>query len=289
MSRFVWAMSAAFVGACVGWAGQSAPAKDALPDFPSNNVAWIAINSDFTPLPRGPKPLGFDPKYRFVRNDQPGPASYRPAALGNPNLRPWVVAQLKRYNDKVFVGEIGTTPRWQRLPGGVPGVSIFVVEPVFILQGHEEVLLIYSGNHEVRDVYRDGPHSAKLKPSWYSESAGHYEGDTLVVDTIGLSEKAVIDHYHTPHTQQLDVTERYHLIEAGKQLEVNLAGDDPGAFNAPRPAVQRYDRARRPRTLATNRLYREQRQHLPLAVVRAGAPSRQAEFLSQGGRPWLQG
>jgi hypothetical protein len=243
MLKFACAMSAAFVGASLGWAAQSAPAKDALPDFQSNNVAWIAINSDFTAVPEGPKPVGFDPKYPFVRNDQPGPATYRVADLSNPNLKPWVVAELKRYNDKVFAGEIGTTPRWQCLPGGVPGFSIFVVEPVFFVQGPKEVLLIYSGNHEVRHVYLDGPHSTQVKPSWYGESVGRYEGDTLVVDTIGLSEKAVIDNYHTPHTEQLHVTERYRLIEGGKQLEVNLTVEDPGAFNASWQAVQHYDRA----------------------------------------------
>ena len=221
--------------------------KSAIPDFSSLGMAWMAINSDFTPVAGAPKPVGFDPKYPFVRNDQPGQATYRVADLDNPNLKPWVVAELKRYNDKVFAGEIGTTPRWSCLPGGVPGFSIFVVEPVYLVQGPKEVLLIYSGNHEVRHVYLDVPHSRNPKISWYGESVGHYEGDSLVVDTIGLSPKAVIDNYHTPHTDQLHVTERYHLVNDGKTLEVNLVVEDPGAFNAPWQAVQHYQRlANRP-------------------------------------------
>jgi hypothetical protein len=217
----------------------------AIPDFSSNNVAWIAINSDFTPVPGSPKPVVFDPQHPFRRNDEPGPATYRVADLDNPNLKPWVKAELKKNNDRVLAGDIGSTPRWSCLPGGVPGFSIFVVEPVFIVQGPKEVLLIYSGNHEVRHVYLDVPHSRNPAPSWYGESIGHYEGDELVVDTIGLSPKAVIDNYHTPHTEALHVTERYHLVEGGKTLEVNLVVEDPGAFNAPWKTIQHYARANR--------------------------------------------
>ncbi len=212
-----------------------------IPNFSSFNDGWIAINSDFTPVPgNGPKPVTFDPKYPFRRNDEPGAATYRVANLNNPNLKPWAIAELKKYNDLVFAGQLGTTPRWSCLPGGVPGFSLFVVEPVYIVQSPKEVLLIYSGNREVRHVYMGVPHSANLKPSWYGESVGHYEGDTLVVDTIGLSPKAVIDNYHTPHTTALHVVERYHLIDNGRQLQTDLLVEDPGTFNRPWQAIQHY-------------------------------------------------
>jgi hypothetical protein len=214
--------------------------KASIPDFSSFDYGWIAINSDFTPVAGSPKPVTYDPKYPFRRNDEPGQATYRVADLDNPNLKPWAIAELKRYNDKVFAGEIGTTPRWSCLPGGVPGFSLFVVEPVYVVQGPKEVLLIYSGNREVRHVYLDTPHTKNPKLTWYGESVGHYEGDTLVVDTIGLSPKAVIDNYHTPHTEALHVVERYHLIDGGRQLEVNLTIEDPGTFNAPWQTVQHY-------------------------------------------------
>ena len=84
-------------------------------------------------------------------------------------------------------------------------------------------------------------------PSWYGESVGHYEGDTLVVDTIGLDPKAVVDNYHTPHTTKLHVVERYHVIDGGRRLEVNLTIDDPDTFIAPWETVQRYTKtANRP-------------------------------------------
>jgi hypothetical protein len=229
---------------CVASAGLALSAEtSAIPDFSSLNDGWIAINSDFTPVPGGPKPVGFDPNYPFRRNDEPGPATYRVADLTNPNVKPWAIAELKKYNDKVFAGELGITPRWSCLPGGVPGFSLFVVEPVYIVQSPKEVLLIYSGNREVRHVYLDAPHTKNPKLSWYGESVGHYQGDALIVDTIGLSPKAVIDNYHTPHTDQLHVVERYHLTQGGKQLEVNLTVEDPGTFYQPWQAVQHYTKA----------------------------------------------
>ena len=242
-SVLVIGISAAAVafGAANLAAGRDTP----IPDFFSLNDGWLAINSDFTPVPGpGPKPVTYDRKFPFRRNDEPGPATYRVADLNNPNLKPWAIAELKKYNDRVFAGDLGTTPRWSCLPGGVPGFSLFVVDPIYIVQSPKEVLLIYSGNREVRHVYMDVPHSNNPVPSWYGESVGHYEGDALVVDTIGLSPKAVIDNYHTPHTTDLHVVERYHMIDGGRQLETNLLVEDPGTFYQPWQAVQHYTKVR---------------------------------------------
>ena len=87
-------------------------------------------------------------------------------------------------------------------------------------------------------------HSKNVKPSWYGESVGHYEGgDTLVVDTIGLNTKTFVDNYRTPHTDQLHVVERFRISSDGKydpgQRERR---EDPGAFTMPWNAVQRFAR-----------------------------------------------
>jgi hypothetical protein len=87
------------------------------------------------------------------------------------------------------------------------------------------------------------PHSAHVTPSWFGESVGHYEGDTLVVDTIGMNDQTWIDNYRTPHTDKLHVIERFHMIDGGKTLEVNVHVEDPGAFTTPWNAIQRYGRA----------------------------------------------
>jgi hypothetical protein len=79
-----------------------------------------------------------------------------------------------------------------------------------------------------------------VKTSWYGESIGRYEGDTLVVDTIGLDDRTVVDGFGTPHTKQLHVIERFHLIEGGKVLEANVHVEDPGAFTMPWDAIQHF-------------------------------------------------
>jgi hypothetical protein len=85
-------------------------------------------------------------------------------------------------------------------------------------------------------------HPRDLKPSWHGHSVGHYEGDTLVVDTIGLNDKTFVDGFHTPHTEQLHVVERYRLLDAGQTLELEVTIEDPGAFTTPWKGIQRYSR-----------------------------------------------
>jgi hypothetical protein len=58
--------------------------------------------------------------------------------------------------------------------------------------------MVEESGHQARYIYLNEPHSANVKPSWLGESVGHYEGDTLVVDTIGLSTKTVVDSFRTP-------------------------------------------------------------------------------------------
>src|SRR5438876_80733 len=83
-----------------------------------------------------------------------------------------------------------------------------------------QVVMVYSGDAQVRRVYLNVPHSENPQPTWYGESVGHYEGDTLVVDTIGMNDKTFVDNYRTPHTTKLHVVERWRVVEEGKTLEV---------------------------------------------------------------------
>ena len=81
-------------------------------------------------------------------------------------------------------------------------------------------------------------HGAHPKPSWYGESVGHYEADTLVVDTIGLNARTFLDNYRTPHTEKLHVVEHYRLNNG--VLENLIEVEDPDTFNQPWSAIQRY-------------------------------------------------
>jgi hypothetical protein len=119
------------------------------------------------------------------------------------------------------------------------------VNPLFFVQGKNEVVLLNEGGPEVRHVLLDVPHSAHPRISPYGESVGHYEGgDTLVVDTIALSDDTYIDNYRTPHTTQLHVVERFQVADGGKTLRVTIHVEDPGAFNMPWSARQTYRRTR---------------------------------------------
>jgi hypothetical protein len=121
-----------------------------------------------------------------------------------------------------------------------------LVESFYFLQTREKVTIINPGGPEIRQVYLNVPHSAAPKPSWYGESVGHYEGgDTLVIDTIGISDKGFVDNYRTPHTNKLHVVERFKLVEGGNVVQISIDVDDPGAFTMPWSATQRWRRVDR--------------------------------------------
>ncbi len=75
-------------------------------------------------------------------------------------------------------------------------------------------------------------HSVSLAPSWYGESVGHYEGDSLVIDTVGMNAKTPVDIFGTPHSDRLHVVERLRLINNGRQMEVVFTVDDPNNFTS---------------------------------------------------------
>ena len=80
----------------------------------------------------------------------------------------------------------------------------------------------------------------ETEPTPNGESIVHYEGDALVVDTTALDDRTRVDGFGTPHTTQLHVIERFHLIEDGNVLEANVHVEDPGAFTMPWDAIQRF-------------------------------------------------
>jgi hypothetical protein len=75
-------------------------------------------------------------------------------------------------------------------------------------------------------------HPADAIPTWFGHSVGRWEGDTLVVDTVGYNDKFWIDSRGTPHTEQLHTVERYTRVNWGRLQHVFLL-DDPGAFSKP--------------------------------------------------------
>ena len=152
---------------------------------------------------------------------------------------------MKKDNDAVLAGKFAFTARSSCVAAGVPGHLVLLGGALFILQMPNEVTMIFDSNAEPRHIRLNAAHAANVKPSWYGDSVGHYEGDTLVVDTIGLNDKTFLDNYRTPHTEKLHVTERWQLIENGAKIEVLLTIEDPDTFNAPFEALRQYDRVNR--------------------------------------------
>src|SRR5437773_11187281 len=236
----------------VAWSLPLAPAsaadeKTGIPQLESAGVGWSKISDDFQALASGPGPVTYDKRYPYVPNNNQGKqVTFRIADLTNPTLKPWVVEKMREQNELAAAGKRAYEALASCRPGGVPGFVVMGrVNPRYFVQGKNEVVLINEGGPEVRRVYLNVPHSANPKISPDGESVGHYEGgNTLVVDTIGLSDDTYVDNYRTPHTTQLHVVERFTVTEGGKTLQVAIRVEDPGAFNMPWSARQTYRRTR---------------------------------------------
>lgn len=212
-----------------------------IPDFSSNDVGWNASATDFVSMPTGAHPVTFDSAHPYVPNGQ-GQPTFRIADLTNPILKPWAVEQMRKANQEVLDGKPAFTAKSACWPGGVPAVLLRRFEPVHFIQTPNEVWMIWQFDHQVRRIYLNRPHSAHPVPSWYGESVGHYEGDELVVDTIGLNPRTFVDNYRTPHTGQLHVVERFKIVDGGKTLQAMVTVEDSSTFNMPWSGIQRWRR-----------------------------------------------
>ena len=240
--------SSRYLRACVACAAAAffvsgAAAQNGIPNLsPSRGSGWLEVGDDLLPPPSGAGPVTADPAHPYHSNISGRQPTFRVADLTNPILKPWVVERLRTTNERVLSGKVPFQAHERCWPTGVPGFEVFsLIRPIYFLQGPREVLIINEGNFEVRRVYMNVPHSKNPKPSWYGESVGHYEnGDTLVVDTIGMNDKSFVDNYLTPHTTELHVMERFKIADGGKTLQVSITVDDPGAFNMAWSAMQIY-------------------------------------------------
>jgi hypothetical protein len=237
------------VGLVAAMPGAPAAAEEngAPPDFSAGQVGWVGLNNTgpfFEPAPgRQPGPVVSDPAYPFVPNGTDKQPTFRIADLSNPNLKPWVKDHMKKDIAEVLAGKSAFTAQSSCVPGGVPMFMGYGgPNPVIFLQTPKVVWILFSGDQQVRRVYMNVPHWANPKPSWYGESVGHYEGDTLVIDTIGLNDKTTADIYRTPHTEKMHVIERWRMVDGGQGMEVIFTVDDPDTFYQPWTGMRRYRR-----------------------------------------------
>lgn len=237
------ALSALVQAAGTEWTAAQSVAS--VPNFASSQYGWVRIGrtQDYEPVPGTIPPIGNDPGHRFVANGTGEQTVYRISDINNPNLKPWVRERMKKDNDEVLAGKMAFTARQSCLPAGVPAFMAYGGDnPVFFIQTPKQVWMIYSGDQQVRRIYMDVPHSTNPKPSWYGESVGRYEGDTLVIDTIAQDTRTVLDPYRTPHSENLHVVERWRMTNSGQMLEVIFVVEDSDAFYQPWSGMRRYRR-----------------------------------------------
>jgi hypothetical protein len=116
-------------------------------------------------------------------------------------------------------------------PTGVPG-AYFVPYQWEIVQGRDRVVIVYEYPHLFRIIPTDGtPHPADPDPTWMGDSVGRWEGDTLVVDTIGFNDKTELPGGYK-HTEALHVVERFHRTDFNN-LDYDATVDDPNVFAKP--------------------------------------------------------
>jgi len=119
------------------------------------------------------------------------------------------------------------------LPAGIPTAGL-VSEPVKIVQSPGLIVMLYESEDGHRQIYTDGRKLPKeiAQPAWLGYSVGHWEGDTLVVDTAGFNDKSWLDVIGHPHSEALRVVERYRRRDFG-HMDLEMTFDDPQMYTKP--------------------------------------------------------
>jgi hypothetical protein len=220
-------------------AADSAPGK-----IPNLLGPWQNMNRfRLAPAPSGPKPIGDLAGYVHVdrgtdAKGQDFSGNYWVGDYKNPLLAPWGAAIMKANAENAIKEKDPFWPATTCYPFGP--TALLQPQPVIFLQEPDKIIIDYERDHQVRHVYLNVPHSKNPKPSWYGESVGHYEGDTLIVDTIGFNAKAFLDRYGAPYSEQLHMIERYKVSPDGRNMQVDVTYDDPKAYKQSWDALIRY-------------------------------------------------
>jgi hypothetical protein len=248
------------------------PSGASIPDF-SGSWNHASLNGLELPL-SGPGPVRN--RSRLKTGPQPGVGNGRQLVgdYTNPILKPWAAEVVKKFGEISLAGVGYPTPRNQCWPEQVP--FVFANYGMQFLQQPDKITILYPFDHQVRHVRLNQPHPMHVTPSWYGDSVGRYEGDTLVIDTVGvkIGPFSMVDWYGTPYTEALHLVERYRLLayeatkEAvardakenahnanpdngpavdpsykGKGLQINVTIEDEGAFTMPWSATVTFRRA----------------------------------------------
>jgi hypothetical protein len=243
-----------------------AACTEEAPPVPDLSGIWARNSMEFEEPASGPGPV-----MNRVRGGR-ALAYERAGDYTNPTLNPAAAERVKQLGEISLAGVAFPEPDNQCAPWPVP--YILRQLKIGILQQPHQVAITYRHDQQVRRIRMNESHPANVTPSVYGDSVGRYEGETLVIDTVGVKvgPLAMVDWYGTPYSEALHVVERYRLIdyEAGKEaaerhelkngaipdtgvvidpeyrgkaLQIELTVEDPGVFTTPWKALVTYRRA----------------------------------------------
>ena len=175
-TKFGFALACAAPAALAAAFAYGAEGKAAMPDL---SGMWEGPGFDLDPLGEGPGPVT-----NISKDIQKPEGDYK-----NPILQPWAASIVKRWADETHEGRAPAHAHALCYPTSVPGVMT-LHGGYWFLQQKNKVTIVIANQAQVRHIYLDVPHSKTVTPSWNGESVGHYEGDTLVVDTVGIDRKS---------------------------------------------------------------------------------------------------
>jgi hypothetical protein len=154
-----------------------------------------------------------------------------------PPMTPW--AEEKYNANKPNVGPRSVSiaesndPILQCFPPGVPRAYLIRGEPIELVQIPGRVLMMFEYDHFIRNIFTDGRgHPKDPNPSWMGDAIGKWDGDTLVVDTVGFNDKTWLDNDGHPHSEDLHVVERIRRVNHDT-LTIDTTIEDPKAYTKP--------------------------------------------------------
>jgi hypothetical protein len=210
------------------------------PDFSGMWTRGATVTTPFRPPPSGPGPVLSVVATGTKTNDDG--AVYRQGDHRAPILQPWAADIVRVHADSEHAGKPVRSAKETCWPMGVPYILQLNLRAQ-VIDDAKQIVFLYEQLMQQRFVRLNAAHPRNLKPSWYGDSVGHWEGDTLVVDTVGLDLRTWVDGFGTPHTDKLHVVEHYHLRNPDT-LDVQFTVEDPGAFTTPWSAVATYRKDR---------------------------------------------
>jgi hypothetical protein len=204
-------------GAFLAWPARADDGAS-IPDFAG---LWARTAFGFEMPVSGPGPL----RNLNRRADGASDATRMAGDYASPILKPEAAAVVKKNGEIAAAGVNFDDPSNTCHPMSTP--FIMRVQEIELLQEKDQVTILYMQDAHVRRVRMNARHPEDVQPSWSGDSIGHYEGDTLVVDTVGLKRgpRSALDAYGTPYSEALHVVERYRMIDNAEARAATARSD----------------------------------------------------------------